>query len=91
MAVLPEYQRKAYESKLIEKGLEILTERDYWIVVVLGHPDYYPKFGFVQADQFGIQCEYDCPAEAFMVKEIKSNSLKGVSGTVYYSSKFSEA
>lgn len=90
MAILPEYQRKGYGSNLVEYGLKILSERDYEIVVVLGHPDFYPKFGFVPSQNYGIQCEFECPPEAFMVKELKPDALKGVTGKVCYSSKFSE-
>lgn len=90
MAILPEYQRKGYGTKLVEQGLKILSERGYQIVVVLGHPDFYPRFGFVPSHRYGIQCEYECPPEAFMVKELKPEALKEITGKVYYSSKFSE-
>jgi putative acetyltransferase len=90
MAILPEYQRKGYGSKLIEEGLTILTERGYGIVVVLGHPNFYPKFGFIPSEKYGIRCEYECPPEAFMIKELKHNSLMGIGGIVHYSSMFSE-
>lgn len=90
MAILPEYQRKGYGTKLVEQGLKIISKRDYEIVVVLGHPDFYPKFGFVPSKTYGIQCEFECPPEAFMVKELKPDALKGITGKVYYSSKFSE-
>ena len=90
MAILPEYQRQGYGSELVEKGLKILSERGHEIVVVLGHPDYYPKFGFNTTDQYGIYCEFECPAEAFMIKELKQNSLKGIGGTVKFNPKFSE-
>ena len=90
MAILPEYQRRGYGSELVEKGLKILSERGHEIVVVLGHPEYYPKFGFITTDKYGIHCEFECPAEAFMIKELKQNSLKGIGGTVKFNPKFSE-
>jgi putative acetyltransferase len=91
MAVLPEHQRKGYGTKLVEQGSKILSGRGHEIVVVLGHPDYYPKFGFVPSQRYGIQCEYECPPEAFMIKELKQNALKGIQGTVFYSSIFNDA
>ena len=88
MAVLPEYQNKGIGSKLIEKCLNILRERGHDKVVVLGHANYYPRFGFVPSIKYGIKCEYDCPVEVFMVKELQDGSFSGVSGTVKYRPEF---
>jgi putative acetyltransferase len=57
-------------------------------VVVLGHPDYYPRFGFSAGVRFGLTCEYDVPAEAFMALELRPGVLRGVSGTVQYHAAF---
>jgi putative acetyltransferase len=57
-------------------------------VVVLGHPDYYPQFGFVPASRYGIGSEYDVPEEVFMAIELKQGALSGCSGVAKYSSEF---
>ena len=59
-------------------------------IVLLGHPKYYPKFGYVQADKFGINLPFDVPTELCMVIELSKNGLKDVSGTVEYPKEFSE-
>ncbi len=84
MAVLPERQREGIGSRLVATGLTQCTALDYPAVVVLGHPDYYPRFGFIQADQRGITCEFPSPPEAFMVKELCAGTLDGRSGVAKY-------
>jgi putative acetyltransferase len=59
-------------------------------VVVLGHPEYYPKFGFSPAARFRLASEYDVPAEAFMALELRPGALRGGSGTVKYHPAFAE-
>lgn len=91
MAVLPEHQRRGVGSMLVRKGLQACKQRGVRAVVVLGHPKYYPRFGFKPAREFGLQCEYDVPAEAFMVMELKPGALAGRrSGTVKYHAAFDE-
>ncbi|WP_232274621.1 GNAT family N-acetyltransferase [Paenibacillus sp. 481] len=84
MAVSPDYQQQGIGSALIRAGLKKCEELGYEHVVVLGHPDYYPKFGFVPAHTKGIACPFPVPAEVFMVLETKSGSLSGINGTVQY-------
>ncbi len=84
MAVLPAWQKKGIGSQLVEEGLKACRKAGYGAVVVLGHPDYYPRFGFVPSVNFGIKSEYDVPPEVFMVKELQKGALKGVKGTVKY-------
>jgi len=57
-------------------------------VVVLGHSDYYPRFGFTAAVKFGIGCGYDVPAEAFMALELRPGYLRDASGMVKYLAAF---
>lgn len=67
MAVLPEYQSKGIGSMLIQAGLEKIQKLGYPAVIVLGHPDYYPRFGFQPASRWNLHCEYSgVPDEAFM-------------------------
>ena len=84
MAVLPNWQRKGVGSKLINEGMKACEKAGYEAVVVLGHPDYYPRFGFEASVNFKIKSEYDVPPEVFMVKELKKGALIDKTGTVKY-------
>ena len=88
LAVAWKHQRKGVGSALICAGLERCKQLDFGAVVVLGHPEYYPRFGFVPATHFGIACEYEVPAEAFMVVELQPGYLHSKSGTVHYHAAF---
>ena len=88
MAVLPSHQRKGIGSQLLEIALDKCRRLDYDFVVVLGHPEFYSKFGFSPAKPHGISCEFDAPDEAFMVLELRENGLAGRSGTVHYRDEF---
>lgn len=87
MAVLPEYQRQGVGSRLVREGLKECQRIGCDAVVVLGHPEYYPRFGFVPASQRGLRCEYPVPDEVFMVAELKPNALSGP-GLVKYRPEF---
>src|ERR1051326_5948659 len=63
MAVLPEFQNQGIRSKLVREGLEECKRIGYYIVVVLGHSQYYPKFGFVPAKTKGLRSEYNVADE----------------------------
>jgi putative acetyltransferase len=82
VAVLPGHQRKGIGGLLIRRGLELLLERGERIVIVLGHPDYYPKFGF-SAEQARL-LESPFPREAFMALELVPGALDGIEGPVVY-------
>ena len=88
MAVLPEFQRQGIGSALVQRGLTACLENGHQIVIVLGHADYYPRFGFERASQYGLRAPWDCDDSAFMVKGLTENALKGVSGVVRYPSSF---
>lgn len=88
MALLPERQREGTGSKLVTASLMQCTAIDYPAVVVLGHPEYYPRFGFLRADRFGITCEFPSPPEAFMIKELQAGALAGKSGIAKYHAAF---
>jgi len=91
MAVLPAYQRKGIGSQLVLAGLKECQLLGYEVVVVLGHPDYYPRFGFAPAKPKGIDCEFKVPDEACMVLELREGALAGRSGVVKYQPEFHEA
>ena len=84
MAVLPEYQRKGIGAMLIEKGFEHCKKIGYDAVVVLGHPDYYPRFRFTPSMRYGIKSDYDVPEEVFMIKELREGALINCHGTIKY-------
>ncbi len=84
MAVLPEFQNQGIGTVLVNQGLKRCAANGYQAAVVLGHPDFYPRFGFLPAVRFGIKCEYDVPEEVFMINELKKGVLSGCKGTVQY-------
>jgi len=91
MAVLPNFQNRGIGSMLINEGLKKLKLMLYDFVVVLGHPNYYPRFGFLSASSFGIKCPYaGVPDEAFMIKELKENVVHNLSGELKYIKEFDE-
>ena len=88
LAVTPTYQRQGYGSALLEAALQAARELGHQAVVVLGHPDFYPRFGFVPAADRGITAPFEVPREAFLVRELLPGALEGVSGIVTYPAPF---
>src|SRR5262245_56206133 len=84
MAVVPARQRQGIGSALVRTGLDQCRQLGFGAVVVLGHPAYYPRFGFVSSVQLGIRSEYDVPKDVFMVAELQPGYLRGAGGTVQY-------
>jgi len=84
MAVLPEYQNSGIGSKLIKAGLAACKNSGYLAVIVLGHPNYYPKFGFIPSANYDLTCEYDVPPEVFMILEFQKGILKSCKGILEY-------
>ena len=88
MAVLPASQCRGIGSQLVGAGLNACHNTPYSIVVVLGHPHYYPRFGFVPAKFLGIVWEHDALDEAFMVQELREGALTQTKGVVKYRPEF---
>ena len=88
MGVLPAYQRHGMGSQLIAAGLQACRHTPYGLVVVLGHPTYYPRFGFVPAKPYGIVWERDVPDDVFMVQELQAGALAQTQGVVKYHPEF---
>ena len=90
VAVLPEYQRQGIGSALITEGIGRLESRQCPFVIVLGHAEYYPRFGFEPARRYGIRSEWDVPDEAFMLLVLDESQVGGVSGVARYRPEFAE-
>jgi putative acetyltransferase len=75
VAVAPGFQRSGIGGQLIQEGLRRCAALGLDGVVVLGHADYYPRFGFTRADAFGLRCEYDVPPENFMALVLPGRAL----------------
>lgn len=88
MAVSSQYQNKGIGSKLVKAGLDRCKSLGYDAVVVLGHPNYYPKFGFIPSVKFGIKSEYEVPDDVFMILELVQGSLKNHKGIIKYHEAF---
>ena len=88
MAVLPAHRRQGIGSMLVREGLEQCRRLGHGIVVVLGHAEYYPRFGFVPARPRRILAPFPAPDEVFMVLELTTGALQGVAGTVHYPPEF---
>ena len=89
MAILPEYQRQGIGSRLVEAGNQRLKDAGCPFIIVLGHADFYPRFSFRPASNYGIRCEWDVPDNAFMVLILDPPKMVGVSGLAKYRREFS--
>ena len=88
MAVVPGCQNRGIGTKLVRQGLEACKKLGYTIVIVVGHPDYYPRFGFKSAREFGLEAPFEVPEDAFLVRELVPGALENVRGMVKYSPAF---
>jgi len=88
LAVLPELQKQGIGEKLIKEGLKKARELGFSSVIVVGHKDYYPKFGFEKASKWNIKCSFEVPDEAFMAIELNNGALAEKSGIAEFSKEF---
>jgi putative acetyltransferase len=84
MSVDPRWQRRGVGSELVRTGLERCRTRGFQAAVVLGHAEYYPRFGFAPASRFGIGSEYHVPDAVFMAMELAPGALRNRAGTIRY-------
>lgn len=90
MAVLPGHQKQGVGSALVRRGLEEAKALGHGLVIVVGHPEYYPRFGFVPGMPLGIRPPFEVPNEAFLVLELRPGALRGIHGVVQYPPEFGE-
>ena len=85
LAIVPDFQKQGIGGKLIEHGLALLSKSGVDLVSVLGHPEYYPRYGFTPAGQIGFEAAHPIPDEhagAWMVQALRSGVMGTVSGKV---------
>lgn len=80
LSVLPEFQKMGVGSALMRYSMKRAKELGYGAILFFGHPEYYPRFGFVQASKYGIETEWQADTPAFMAIELKEGYLKDVTG-----------
>jgi predicted N-acetyltransferase YhbS len=88
ISVLPSLQKKGIGSTLIKHTTEIAKEMGYKAIFIFGNPAYYHRFGFENAERFGISTAEGLNFEPFMALELYKGSLKGISGRFYMSPVF---
>jgi len=83
ISVLPEFQKNGIGTKLLNESIAIAKELGYSGMILFGHPDYYHRFGFVNAQNYGITTKEGMNFEPFMALELSPNALAAVSGKFY--------
>jgi len=92
MAVLPGHQSQGIGTRLIEHALAEVRAASWPYVVVLGHPRYYPRFGFVCASEHGVRCQWESvPDDAFMILLLDAGRIKPLRGVVRYRPEFGDS
>ena len=87
LGVLPEYQRQGIGSKLITEGHRIAKKLGYHYSIVLGSENYYPKFGYVPAIEYGLEAPFDVPSKNFMAIKLNESNVE-IKGIVKYAKEF---
>ncbi len=90
IAVRPEFQRQGIGGQMIRAGIQRAAASGYRAIVLIGHPTYYPRFGFVPGSRFGLKCSFAVPDEVFMAYPLAPDGLDEVQGTVLYPPAFEE-
>jgi predicted N-acetyltransferase YhbS len=88
LGVLPSYQGKGVGTLLIKHSINVARTLGYKAIIIFGHPNYYHRFGFENAEKYNIQTSWGANFEVFMVLELYEGSLKGISGKYYEDSVF---
>jgi putative acetyltransferase len=90
MGVLPEWQRRGVGSSLVREGIERCRRLGHARIIVVGHAEYYPRFGFAPASRSGLRAPFPVPDEAFMSLALEPGGLADCAGTVEYPAVFAE-
>ncbi len=91
IAVTPEYQNQGIGGQLIEAGHRTARELGFTSVVLLGHPDYYPRFGYLPAEKWDLTNPWNITGDPWMAIELIEGALEGKAGAVIYPEAFNEA
>jgi len=92
MALLAQFQRQGVGSELVQAGIESLRKSKCPFIIVLGHPEYYPRFGFERASRYRIKSQWEgVPDQAFMILWLDKTMTNHVSGVAKYRDEFNEA
>ena len=91
LAVLPEYQRKGIGYQLVQTAIARTKEGGCPYIIVIGHPEYYIRFGFERVSRFGISSEWDVSDEAFMILILDRKAMNGITGVARYRQEWAEA
>lgn len=92
MAVLPEFQRQGVGTELVKTGVQMLKKSACPFIIVLGHSEYYPRFGFEPASRYRIKSQWEgVPDHAFMILWLDKTMMNHVSGVAKYRDEFNEA
>ena len=89
MSVVPSQSHRGIGSELISASISLAKEKGYGTIVVLGHPEYYKRFGFVPAKDVQVTCNLPAPEDALTVRELVEGNLSG-GGHVEYPEPFLE-
>lgn len=89
VSVLPEFQKQGIGGQLIRAGHQKAKEMGFQSAILLGHPEYYPRFGYKPASTWGIKTQIPLPFDdVFMAVELTKGGLTGVSGMVVFPPEF---
>ncbi|NIF04408.1 N-acetyltransferase [Chryseobacterium sp. Tr-659] len=88
VSVKPEFQSQGIGGKLIREGHLIAKDLGYGSVILIGHENYYPRFGYEKTSNFGISFPFDIPEENGMAVELVKDGLKNIKGVVKYPKEF---
>jgi putative acetyltransferase len=88
LAVRPNWQRRGVGSQLVRAGLAACLTHGYRLAIVVGHPGYYPRFGFRPARELGLEVPFAVPDDVFMVCELSPGALEGARGMIEYPQPF---
>jgi putative acetyltransferase len=89
IAINPSFQKQGIGSKLIDEGIRRCRVLGFSIILLIGHPSYYPRFGFQPARKYGLELkQFEVPDEVFMVYEVEEGTLQEIKGELKYPKAF---